>query len=125
MANSGLDISLHDTYYVVAHFHFVLSMGAVFSIFAGCYYWILDPSMDTLGHIHFWIFWLGVNIVFLPMHFLGLAGKPRRIPDYPTAYMSWNAVASYGSYLSLLASIVFITVTQMERGSDYSRIFYF
>ena len=84
LANSGLAIGLHDTYFVVAHFHYVLSMGAVVAIYAGFYNWILYAPR-LLGLIHLWIFGIGVNIVFLPMHGLGLAAMPRRIPDYPTA----------------------------------------
>jgi len=114
LANSGLDIALHDSYYVVAHFHYVLSMGAVFAIFAGFYFWIAKMSglqySEVLGKIHFWIFFVGVNVTFFPMHFLGLAGMPRRIPDYPTAYAGWNLIASFGSYLSAISSVFFFYV---------------
>ena len=114
LANAGLDIALHDTYYVVAHFHYVLSMGAVFAIFAGFYFWIAKMTglqySEVLGQIHFWIFFIGVNITFFPMHFLGLAGMPRRIPDYPDAYAGWNLIASYGSYLSAISSLFFFYV---------------
>jgi cytochrome c oxidase subunit 1 len=114
LANSGVDVALHDTYYVVAHFHYVLSMGAVFALFAAFYFWFGKITgrfyREELGQIHFWMFFLGVNVTFFPMHFLGLAGMPRRIPDYPDAYAGWNAIASFGSYISLVSVAVFFYV---------------
>ncbi len=114
LANAGLDTALHNTYYVVAHFHYVLSLGAVYAIFAGFYYWF--PKMsgrmynETLGKIHFWMMFIGVNMTFFPMHFLGLAGMPRRIPDYPDAFHGWNEVASYGSYISGVSVLLFLFI---------------
>jgi heme/copper-type cytochrome/quinol oxidase subunit 1 len=113
-SNAGLDIAIHDTYYVVAHFHYVLSMGAVFSVFAGIYYWIGKMTglqyPDALSKVHFWTMFVGVNLTFFPMHFLGLAGMPRRIPDYPDAFAGWNAVASIGSLISAFSALLFIYI---------------
>ena len=114
MSNSGLDIALHDTYYIVGHFHYVLSMGAVFGIFTGFYFWIGKISgrryPEVLGQIHFWLFFIGVNITFFPMHFLGLAGMPRRIPDFPDAMSGWNAIISFGSYISFFSVLFFFYI---------------
>ena len=111
IANAGVDRSLHDTYYIVAHFHYVLSLGAVFAIFAGWYYWFPKITgymySETMGKLHFWLTLIGVNLAFFPMHFLGLAGMPRRIPDYPDAFAGWNFIASIGSYISATGLVVF------------------
>jgi cytochrome c oxidase subunit 1 len=124
LANAGLDIALHDTYYVVAHFHYVLSMGAIFGIFAGVYYWfekITGCQLDEIaGRRHFFTFFIGVNLTFGPMHFLGLGGMPRRIPDYPTVFAGWNLVATIGAFVSLVATIqffilVYIALTRRSR----------
>lgn len=114
LANSGIDVAMHDTYYVVAHFHYVLSMGAMFGVFAGFYLWIGKITgrqyPEFVGKIHFWTFFLGVNLTFFPMHALGLAGMPRRIPDYPDAFSGWNWVASLGSWVSVVSLLIFFLV---------------
>jgi len=114
LANGAVDQTMHDTYYVVAHFHYTMSMGAMFSMFAGFYYWFGKMTgyqyNETLGKIHFWIAFIGVNLIFLPQHFLGLAGMPRRIVDYPDAYAGWNMISSYGAYLSYFGAILFIVI---------------
>jgi cytochrome c oxidase subunit 1 len=112
LANSGIDTVLHDTYYVVAHFHYVLSMGAVFAIFAGFYYWL--PKMSGLkysgflGGLHFWLTFIGVNIIFFPQHFLGLQGMPRRYADYPEGFSYWNNVSTIGYLVTLVGVVIFL-----------------
>jgi len=108
LANGGVDNYMHDTYYVVAHFHYVLSLGAVFAIFAGFYYWFGKMSgrmyNEFLGQVHFWVFFVGVNVLFFPMHFLGLDGMPRRVPDSPDAFSGYNDLATIG-YMIMAASM--------------------
>jgi cytochrome c oxidase subunit 1 len=114
LANAGVDTVLQDTYYVVAHFHYTMSMGALFSIFAGFYYWLGKMSgrqyPESLGKLHFWVMFIGVNLTFFPMHFLGLSGMPRRIPDYPDAFAGWNMVSSIGSAVSAAGALLFLYI---------------
>lgn len=114
LSNAGVDIALHDTYYVVAHFHYVLSMGAVFAIFSGFYFWFEKmwgiQYSEFLGRLHFTLFFIGVNVTFFPMHFMGLAGMPRRISDYHEAFAGWNKIASMGAMISVVATCVFFVL---------------
>jgi cytochrome c oxidase subunit 1 len=114
LSNAGMDVALHDTYYVVAHFHYVLSLGAVFAIFAGFYYWVGKMSgrqyPEWAGKLHFWTTFIGVNLVFFPQHFLGIDGMPRRIIDYTPEFHGWNLVSSIGAYISFASTIFFVFI---------------
>ena len=114
LSSAGIDKVLHDTYYVVAHFHYTLSMGAIFGLFAGFYYWFSKmygrEYSECLGKIHFWCLFVGVNILFFPQHFLGLAGMPRRVPDYPDAFAGWHFISSLGGALTLASTLFFFYV---------------
>jgi cytochrome c oxidase subunit 1 len=141
LANSGLDVAFHDTYYVVAHFHYVLSMGAIFGIFAAYYHWypiikaftnkgraesmslrsrlIQLNYRNVIGVLHFITTFIGVNVTFFPMHLLGLAGMPRRIPDYPDAYLHFNVISSYGSFITLFSTLIFFVFGILLDGSSH------
>ena len=115
LANAGMDIAMHDTYYVVAHFHYVLSLGAIFSIFAAFYFWFDKMTgrsyPEWAGQLHFWTTFVGVNVLFFPQHFLGLAGMPRRYIDYPDIFAEWNLVSTWGAYLTMGSTVFFLVVT--------------
>jgi len=114
LANASADLPLHDTYYVVAHFHYVMGLAAVLGMFAGFYYWIGKMSgyqyPQTLSKVQFWFFVVGVNVLFFPQHMAGLAGMPRRIPDYPDAYAGWNMVSSFGALITAIGTVLFFVV---------------
>ena len=114
LANAGVDMAFHDTYFVVAHFHYVLSIATIYGIYCGMFYWLGKMSgrqyNETLGQIQFWVTFVGINVLFFPQHFLGMAGMPRRIPDYPDAYAGWNMVSSIGAAISLVGALLFIYI---------------
>ncbi len=114
LANGGIDTAFHDTYYVVAHFHYVMAIAAIFAMFGAWYYWIGKMTgrqyPEGLARVQFWVFFIGVNVLFFPQHFLGLAGMPRRIPDYPDVYAGWNFVSSIGAAITMAGTLLFYYV---------------
>jgi cytochrome c oxidase subunit 1 len=127
LSNAGVDIALHNTYYVVAHFHYVLSLGAVFGIFCGFYYWFSKMSgreyPEWAGKLHFWTTFIGVNLTFFPQHFLGLAGMPRRIPDYALQFAEFNAWSSVGAFIFGFSQLIlcYIVVKSMRGEGERAR----
>ena len=114
LSQAGVDRAYHDTYYVVAHFHYVMSLGAVFGIFTAVYYWLGKMTgrqyPEALGKLHFWMMFIGANLTFFPQHFLGRQGMPRRYIDYPEAFTYWNQISSYGAFLSGASFLLFIGI---------------
>jgi cytochrome c oxidase subunit 1 len=114
LANASADLVFNDTYYIVAHFHYVMAVAAILGMFAGFYYWIGKMSgkqyPKTLSKLQFWIFFVGINVLFFPQHFSGLAGMPRRIPDYPDMYAGWNYVSSVGAVITAFGTLLFFVV---------------
>ena len=124
LANAGMDTAFHDTYFVVAHFHYVMAIAAILAMFGGFFYWIGKMCgrqyNEGLAKIQFWIFFIGVNLTFFPQHFSGMAGMPRRIPDYPDAYAGWNYVSSVGAAITMIGTFLFLyiawkTITSGEK----------
>ena len=114
LSNSSIDISFHDTYFVVAHFHYVLVSGSLFAIIAGIYFWLPkwtgNMYSERLGQIHFWLSVIGMNLTFFPMHFLGLAGMPRRIPDYALQFTTFNQIATVGAFIFGFSQLIFLYI---------------
>ena len=109
-----MDLAFHDTYFVVAHFHYVMAVAAIFAMFGGFFYWIGKMSgyqyPEGLAKLQFWIFFIGVNVLFFPQHFSGMAGMPRRIPDYPDAYAGWNYLSSIGAAITAFGTLLFFVI---------------
>ena len=128
LANGGIDFALHDTYYVVAHFHYVMAIAAIFAMFGAWYYWIGKMTgrqyPEGLAKVQFWVFFVGVNVLFFPQHFLGVAGMPRRIPDYPDVFAGWNMVSSIGAAITMVGTLMFYYIvfyTVVRRKTDDRR----
>jgi cytochrome c oxidase subunit 1 len=127
LAIAPADFQYHDTYFVVAHFHYVLVTGAIYSIMAAAYYWLPkwtgNMYDEKMGKMHFWISTISVNVLFFPQHFLGLAGMPRRIPDYSVQFADWNMISSIGGFVFglsqlMFAYVVYKTIKGGEKATD-------